>query len=443
MRMKKPKAVFGLLASLMLTACRTNASIPDASSSFVPTESTMSQDSEIKKVYEAYKANGGTLDYDAWLASIKGKDGVDGKDGMSFLYGQGRPATTLGKDGDTYLDSTTWDLYAKKNGAWSKTGNIKGKDGTDADEYVPAIFQDEDGKVLYTKYFKKGTVVSYDGPALSKTVIGTDGTYKSIPFLGWDKTFAAIQEPTIYTAQFLYSDLSTLRKCIAENDIDVDLDGSHYFYYQNYRFDYNPDKQTMEGFALIGEKAKSFTVTKEVTNGTTVTTPASLVFDETKYVPTNGLSVFTPDAFYKDAAFPSTSATFSIEHETELIYSYEAYSYQSQSGNQKGILYASKSQKASDSLFKTIYGKTFTDRIAEEEGAAIDKYDTQFIMTYKTRNVNGTSVRVVDKAKIKFGDISLNGQSGYVVQASLVFDGHTNNPYHNLIETAIQNELNA
>ncbi len=51
-----------------------------------------------------------------------------------------------------------------------------------------------------------------------------------------------------------------------------------------------------------------------------------------------------------------------------------------------------------------------------------------------------TKVQDVDKI---FGDVSMNGQSGYSIRVSYTFDGHTNNPYHNLIETAIQNELNA
>lgn len=60
-----------------------------------------------------------------------GTDGVDGEDGSSFLTGEGEPSSTLGNDGDTYLDLSTYDLYTKENGVWTKKGNIKGSDGED------------------------------------------------------------------------------------------------------------------------------------------------------------------------------------------------------------------------------------------------------------------------------------------------------------------------
>ena len=60
---------------------------------------------------------------------INGTDGKDGKDGSSVLTGEGKPASTLGKDGDSYIDTDTFDYYAKANGEWTKAGNIKGATG--------------------------------------------------------------------------------------------------------------------------------------------------------------------------------------------------------------------------------------------------------------------------------------------------------------------------
>ena len=100
------------------------------------------RDPEIVKIYEKYLANGGTLSYEEWLKSIKGekgdqgepgkdgKDGVDGKDGYSVLTGQGQPSVAVGKNGDSYIDLSTWDYYVKENGYWVKKGNIKGQDGS-------------------------------------------------------------------------------------------------------------------------------------------------------------------------------------------------------------------------------------------------------------------------------------------------------------------------
>lgn len=57
-----------------------------------------------------------------------GEDGEDGKDGSSVLTGEGAPETTLGKDGDSYIDLGTWDYYVKEGGSWVLKGNIKGAD---------------------------------------------------------------------------------------------------------------------------------------------------------------------------------------------------------------------------------------------------------------------------------------------------------------------------
>ena len=58
-----------------------------------------------------------------------GKDGKDGIDGKSFLNGEGVPSDTLGNDGDSYVDTKTFDYYTKENGKWVKKGSIKGDQG--------------------------------------------------------------------------------------------------------------------------------------------------------------------------------------------------------------------------------------------------------------------------------------------------------------------------
>ena len=111
---------------MLLTGCRT----------------TDQKDPNIASVYESYKSNGGTLDYNTWLDSIKGKDGTngkdgvngkDGKDGTSILTGEGAPLDKNGKDGDVYIDTASFDFYTKKDGKWVKTGNIKGDKGDKGD----------------------------------------------------------------------------------------------------------------------------------------------------------------------------------------------------------------------------------------------------------------------------------------------------------------------
>ncbi|MCD8040291.1 MAG: leucine-rich repeat domain-containing protein [Clostridia bacterium] len=63
-----------------------------------------------------------------------GTDGVDGADGSTWLTGSGVPDNENGNDGDLYLDTQSYDIYTKTEGAWSKIGNIKGADGNDGND---------------------------------------------------------------------------------------------------------------------------------------------------------------------------------------------------------------------------------------------------------------------------------------------------------------------
>lgn len=76
------------------------------------------------------------LSYEQWLESVKGPQGDPGdpgKDGATWLVGLDVPANTLGKNGDLYLNTSTLDLYLKSDNAWSIIANIKGTDGEDGD----------------------------------------------------------------------------------------------------------------------------------------------------------------------------------------------------------------------------------------------------------------------------------------------------------------------
>src|SRR5574344_338726 len=58
-----------------------------------------------------------------------GTDGVNGVNGSSILNGSGAPLATLGTNGDSYIDTVTFDFYIKKSDVWTKIGNIKGETG--------------------------------------------------------------------------------------------------------------------------------------------------------------------------------------------------------------------------------------------------------------------------------------------------------------------------
>ena len=91
---------------------------------------------------------------DPGINGTNGKDGENGKDGKSCLNGKGVPASSLGTDGDSYIDTETFDFYVKESGAWSKKGSLKatseatkGEDGTSirTGKGVPADTLGKDG----------------------------------------------------------------------------------------------------------------------------------------------------------------------------------------------------------------------------------------------------------------------------------------------------------
>ena len=56
-------------------------------------------------------------------------DGLDGQNGKDILSGTTDPTSETGKEGDKYVNTTTGDIFVKKNGQWEREGNIKGSKG--------------------------------------------------------------------------------------------------------------------------------------------------------------------------------------------------------------------------------------------------------------------------------------------------------------------------
>ena len=127
--MKNPKLVLALsaLLTLGLVSCGASGS---AETVFVPTQSEPAEENEYLRIYNLYKAAGGEQTYEEWKASIRGERGADG---ASLRTGMGAPATSLGNDGDSYLDINTWDYYIKTAGFWTKIGNVQGLRGEKGD----------------------------------------------------------------------------------------------------------------------------------------------------------------------------------------------------------------------------------------------------------------------------------------------------------------------
>ena len=117
---KASKMFVGLaLAGMLLTGCN------------FPNNSQANSEAgvyEQQQIYQLYVANGGAKTYEEWLESVRGADG------STFLAGANDPAATDGKNGDIYVNITTWDFFLKISGAWNKLGNLKGAQGEKGDK---------------------------------------------------------------------------------------------------------------------------------------------------------------------------------------------------------------------------------------------------------------------------------------------------------------------
>ena len=75
-----------------------------------------------------------TFEFDgvAWtLQTSAGAAGANGADGNTVLNGSGAPASSVGVDGDFYIDTDVWDIYGPKaSGAWPLGETIVGTTGS-------------------------------------------------------------------------------------------------------------------------------------------------------------------------------------------------------------------------------------------------------------------------------------------------------------------------
>ena len=62
-----------------------------------------------------------------------GQNGQNGRDGKDILSGTSDPTSDTGKEGDKYVNTTTGDIFVKKNGQWEREGNLKGPKGDKGD----------------------------------------------------------------------------------------------------------------------------------------------------------------------------------------------------------------------------------------------------------------------------------------------------------------------
>ena len=105
------------------------------------------------------------------VAGATGAAGRDGRDGKDILNGTENPGENQGKDGDTFVNTKTGDVFVKENGTWKSAGNIKGPKG-------------EDGKDILNGKTNPTSEIGKDGDKYVNTETGDifvkeNGTWKS------------------------------------------------------------------------------------------------------------------------------------------------------------------------------------------------------------------------------------------------------------------------
>ena len=220
--MKKPLPLIAL-CFLLLVGCSKPSPSNNNNNQVSPSEDeqvTPVVDEQIYGVYKLYVSSGGTLTYEEWLQTVKGKDGA------SLLTGNGSPSNNLGNNGDSYIDLSSWDFYVKEESGWVKKGSIKGgenydnlqelsfyplPDGTygvsSGNAYllneiiIPETYKGKSvsqimsiggqlTKLTIPSSIKKINSVSMSGNELTITYLGTEENFKKIEFVSnWIQTY--------------------------------------------------------------------------------------------------------------------------------------------------------------------------------------------------------------------------------------------------------------
>jgi hypothetical protein len=194
---KSVKWSFLITSILVLAACGEVGPSPSLSSSSASTSLTSSESStEIPseqqfQIYLKAQQSGYTGTYEEWLASIKGADGT------ALLSGTTNPTSSEGKNGDTFVNTVTWDVFVKSSGNWTNVGNIMGPKGDKGDQGEPGQ-NGTDGLSsyeIYKRYYpgypgtEQDWINDYVNAQLVKTVTinfdgGTTSSYKTTYFKG-------------------------------------------------------------------------------------------------------------------------------------------------------------------------------------------------------------------------------------------------------------------
>jgi len=102
-----------------------------------------------------------------------------GSDGKSVLTGSGDPSSSVGRDGEVYIDTTNFKLFTKSNGVWSAGSIFKGTDGAAGLSFKGILSSlsdtgNENDTAIYNNLIYKRVAGSWVNQSVS--VKGSDGS---------------------------------------------------------------------------------------------------------------------------------------------------------------------------------------------------------------------------------------------------------------------------
>ena len=165
--MKKRKFRFFVCAAILGLGLSSCAVVPSGGGGGdTPSELEERQ----REIYQLAVSSGYQGTYEEWLNSIRGESG------SSILFGNTAPSASLGKAGDGYLDTSTWDVYFKSANGWQKMGNIMGRDGKDGNDGKDGVSITSIVKTGQEDNIDTYTITYSDGNTTTFTVTnGKDG----------------------------------------------------------------------------------------------------------------------------------------------------------------------------------------------------------------------------------------------------------------------------
>ena len=204
----------GLLTVSLLSGCNTSSEEekPTQNETSEVTSQSSKNEDERYKIYLLALEAGYDGTYEEWLESIKGAKGDKGDpgdkgaDGTSLRTGEGAPDNSLGIDGDSYIDFSTWNFYVKENGVWVLKGNIKNETPP---TYHTVNFDTQGGDQIPSQQVKHGEKITKPADPVKTGYDFESWLYQgeSWSFIGYvvteDITLVADFDVITYTIKFL------------------------------------------------------------------------------------------------------------------------------------------------------------------------------------------------------------------------------------------------